>query len=60
MTYNAELYDSDNITMVQAKGKNGQQMTFYYIESEESKTFNSIVRQMRTQTKDGKISYMAW
>lgn len=53
-TYNSTMYDSKDITVVHARGKGGQPMTFYYYGSEYSK--NSMTREMRTQSQDGKIS----
>lgn len=54
-TYNFDIRDSEStITVVNAKGKGGQPMTFYYYEPDIYS--NYVNRQMRTQSQDGKIS----
>lgn len=50
-TYNPSMYDIKDITVVHARGKGGQPMTFYYYGFE-----NSMTREMRAQSLDGKIS----
>lgn len=54
VNYNTDLYDSKDITVVHAKGKGGQPMTFYYYDSDFSSNF--VTRQMRMQSQDGKVS----
>lgn len=54
-TYNFDIRDSEStITVVNAKGKGGQPMIFYYYEPDIYS--NYVNRQMRTQSQDGKIS----
>lgn len=53
--YNFDIRDSEStITVVNAKGKDGQPMIFYYYEPDIYS--NYVNRQMRTQSQDGKIS----
>lgn len=53
--YNFDIRDSEStITVVNAKGKGGQPMIFYYYEPDIYS--NYVNRQMRTQSQDGKIS----
>lgn len=53
-TFNYEMYDSTDITVVHARGKGGQPMTFYYYGADFSNNF--VVRQMRTQSENEMIS----
>lgn len=54
LTYNADMYEPTDITVIHANGKGWQPMTFYYYGS--SFSDNYMNRQMRTQYKDGMIS----
>jgi len=59
ITYNADMYDSKDITVVNARGKGGQPMTFYYYSLDydvNDDRSNGVNRQMRTQYQDGTIS----
>lgn len=53
-TFNSDMYDSTDITVVHARGKGGQPMTFYYYGADFSNNF--VVRQMRTQSENEMIS----
>jgi len=59
ITYNADMYDSKDITVVHARGKGGQPMTFYYYRNDydvNDDRSNGVSRQMRTLYQDGVIS----
>lgn len=57
ITYNYDLEDSKDITVVHARGKGGQPMTFYYYSYDyNNDRSNGVNRQMRTQYQDGTIS----